>query len=145
MTPTTPPPDRRRWIKWVGLILVLLALGFSVLRALSARQAQQVALAETSQAAPVAIELAPSDLVAARVQNLSQGLPVSGTLRAVNSAFIRTRVPGELQQLTVREGDSVKAGQVLARIEVTEFQFRLRQTQDQADSAKAQIDIAQRQ
>lgn len=145
MTPTTPPPDRRQWIKWVGLILVLLALGFSVLRALSARQAQQVALAEASQAAPVAIELAPSDLIAAQVQNLSQGLPVSGTLRAVNSAFIRTRVPGELQQLTVREGDSVKAGQVLARIEVTEFQFRLRQTQDQADSAKAQIDIAQRQ
>ena len=145
MTQTQAPSGKGRWIKWAVLALVVLALGFSVLRALSARKAQQVAVAEASQRTQPVIELAPSDLVAARTQNLSQGLPVSGTLRAITSAFIRTRVPGELQELTVREGDSVKAGQVLARIEVTEFQFRLRQTQDQADSAKAQIDIAQRQ
>lgn len=145
MTQTQQPSGRRRWIKWAVLALVVLALGFSVLRALSTRKAQQAAVAEASQRAQPVIELAPTDLVLAKVQLLSQGLPVSGTLRAVNSAFIRTRVPGELQELTVREGDSVKAGQVLARIEMTEFRFRLRQTQDQADSAKAQIDIAQRQ
>jgi len=50
-----------------------------------------------------------------------------------------------LQTLTVREGDSVKAGQVLARIEATEMQARLRQAQDQADAAKAQVDVALRQ
>ncbi|RUP24440.1 MAG: efflux RND transporter periplasmic adaptor subunit [Curvibacter sp.] len=145
MTQTQQPSGRRRWIKWAVLALVVLALGLSVLRALSARKAQQAAVAQASQRAQPVIELAPGDLVAAKIQSLGQGLPVSGTLRAVNSAFIRTRVPGELQELTVREGDSVQAGQVLARIEMTEFRFRLRQTQDQAESAKAQIDIAQRQ
>lgn len=145
MTQTQQPSGRRRWIKWAVLALVVAALGLSVLRALSARKAQQASVAEAAQRAQPVIELSPGDLVAAKVQSLGQGLPVSGTLRAVNSAFIRTRVPGELQELTVREGDSVKAGQVLARVEMTEFKFRLRQTQDQADSAKAQIDIAQRQ
>jgi len=58
---------------------------------------------------------------------------------------VKARVPGELQQLSVREGDRVQAGQVLARIEGTEYQARLRQAQDQADAAQAQVVIAQRQ
>ena len=52
---------------------------------------------------------------------------------------------GELQGLTVREGDFVKAGQVLARIDASEYQSRVRQAQEQADAARAQIDIVQRQ
>jgi RND family efflux transporter MFP subunit len=49
-----------------------------------------------------------------------------------------------LQDLTVREGDSVKAGQLIARVDVTEYRARLRQAQLQADAAKAQVDIAKR-
>jgi len=45
----------------------------------------------------------------------------------------------------VREGDRVQAGQVIARIDPIEFQARVRQAQQQADAAKAQVDIAQRQ
>ena len=45
----------------------------------------------------------------------------------------------------MREGDTVKAGQVVARIDSTEYGARVKQAQEQADSAKAQIDIAQRQ
>jgi RND family efflux transporter MFP subunit len=54
-------------------------------------------------------------------------------------------VAGELQGLAVREGDAVKSGQVIARIEPSEYDARLRQAQLQADAAKAQIDIALRQ
>lgn len=142
-----PSPRRTRpWIKWLLIVLLLAALAAGVLRALSARKAQQAAVnAATHQAQALVVELAPGDVLAAQTRELKLGLPVSGALRAINSAFIRTRVPGELQDLKVREGDAVQAGQVLARIEVTEFQYRLRQAQDQAESAKAQIDIAQRQ
>ncbi|HWP13571.1 MAG TPA: efflux RND transporter periplasmic adaptor subunit, partial [Ramlibacter sp.] len=37
------------------------------------------------------------------------------------------------------------AGQVIARVDSTEYASRVRQAQEQADAAKAQIDIAQRQ
>ena len=81
----------------------------------------------------------------ARTQSLSQGITVSGALKASQSAIIKARVAGELQELSVREGDRVQAGQVIARIDQTEYQARVRQAQQQADAAKAQVDIAQRQ
>src|SRR5450756_242168 len=73
-----------------------------------------------------------------------QGLAVSGSLKAVNSAMIKARVAGELQGLTVREGDFVKAGQVIARIEASEYTSRVRQAGQQAESGKAQVDGVQR-
>ena len=134
------------WIKWVIALVLLLLLATAVWGTLSARKKQQQALADTTAAkAQTVVELAATDVFQAKTMELSQGLPVSGPLKAVNSAFVKTRVAGELQGLTVREGDTVKAGQVLARIDASEYQSRMRQAQEQADSAKAQIDIVQRQ
>lgn len=133
-------------MKWGVMALVVALLVLGILRALSARKAQQAALTEqTARAAQTVVELAAADVLTAQSVELTRGLPVSGTLRAVNSAFVKARVAGELQGLNVREGDAVQAGQVLARIDPAEYEARLRQAQLQADSAKAQIDIAQRQ
>jgi len=134
----------KRWIKWglIALVLALLAIG--ILRALSARKAQQAALA-TAQGAQTVVELAASDVLPVKSQELMRGLPVSGTLKAVNAAFVKARVAGELQELKVREGDRVQAGQLIGRIDPAEYDARLRQAQQQADAAQAQIDISQRQ
>jgi len=82
--------------------------------------------------------------VQVKTRELAQGLPISGALKAVNTAIVKARVAGELQGLTVREGDSVKAGQILARVDSTEYQARVQQAQQQAESARAQVDIARR-
>jgi RND family efflux transporter MFP subunit len=136
----------KRWLKWIviGLIVAVLALG--ALRTLSARKAQKEALQaqQDSQKAQTAIEVAPTDVVRVKTLELVQGLAISGPLKAVNSAFVKARVAGELQGLTVREGDVVKSGQVIARVDSTEFQARVRQAQQQAESAKAQVEIAKR-
>jgi RND family efflux transporter MFP subunit len=136
----------KRWWKWMVALLVILVLAAVVGRALVARKAQQQALTAAGAAKAVTVvELAASDVARAQTRELAQGLPITGALKAVNSAFLKARVAGELQGLTVREGDTVQAGQVIARIEATEYRSRLRQAQDQADAARAQIDIAQRQ
>ena len=138
----------KRWIKWIIALIVVAAVGVSVMRALQARKAQQETVAATTAAnakAQSIVELAATDVVRAQVKELSLGLPISGSLKAASSAFIKARVAGELQGLTVREGDSVEAGQVIARVDVTEYAARQQQAQDQADAAKAQIAIAQRQ
>jgi RND family efflux transporter MFP subunit len=137
----------KRYIKWFVILLVLSGIGFGVARALSARKAQQEAVAAQASAAKVqnVVELAPSDVVKAQVRELAQGLPISGSLKAMNSAAVKARAAGELQGLAVREGDTVKAGQVIARIDATEYMARVKQSQEQADAAKAQVDIAQRQ
>jgi RND family efflux transporter MFP subunit len=59
--------------------------------------------------------------------------------------MVKARVAGELMDLVVREGDEVKAGQVIARIDPTEYQARERQAKQQADAALAQVEIAQKQ
>ena len=121
-------------------VLAAVALGW---RGLRARQAAQQA--QSAPAPAAVIELGALDLITVQARELNLGLPISGTLRAVHSAVVKARVPGELQGLTVREGDRVQAGQVIARVESTEYADRLRQAQRQADAAAAQVNIAQRQ
>jgi RND family efflux transporter MFP subunit len=130
--------------KWIVAGLVVLVLAGALLRTLAARKAQQPAAEAATTAQPV-VELAQTDVVQAQLRELQRGLPISGSLKAVNSAFVKARIPGELQGLTVREGDTVQAGQVIARVDPYEAGARLKQAQEQADAAKAQIDIAERQ
>jgi RND family efflux transporter MFP subunit len=135
----------KRWLKWGAAALIVALLVIGVVRALATRKAQQAALAEqVAQRNNTVVELSPTDLVPAKTRELTLRLPVSGALKAVNSAVVKARVAGELRDFTVREGELVKAGQIVARIEPTEYQARLRQAQQQAASAKAQVDIAQR-
>ncbi|MDB5931871.1 MAG: efflux transporter periplasmic adaptor subunit [Polaromonas sp.] len=135
-----------RWIKWAIALLAVLLLAAGVVNRLSARKAGQQALAASSAATGAGrVELAATDVVKAALHDLTQALPISGVLKAVNSAVIKARVAGELQDLSVREGDAVKAGQVIARIEAAEYQSRLRQAKEQAASSKAQVDVVQRQ
>jgi RND family efflux transporter MFP subunit len=122
-------------------VLVVAGLGVWKLSKPASSKSKVAAPASESQH----IEIASSDVTVVETRRLQQGLPVSGTLRAVQSAVVKARVAGELMDLQVREGDSVQAGQVLARIDPTEYQRRLRQAQEQAEAARAQIDIAQRQ
>ena len=131
-------------LKWIGVALVVLLAAGALWRTIAARQAQAPAPVAAAKAQTL-VELALSDVVKAETRELERGMPISGSLKAVNSAIVKARIAGELQGLTVREGDAVRAGQVIARVDATEARARLKQAQEQADSAKAQIEIAQRQ
>ena len=132
----------KRVFKWALPLLVLLLLGGFIARALYARKAEQAA--QMAPVAALALELAASDVLTARTQELTRTLEVSGGLKAVNSAVIKAKVAAEVKTLTVREGDSVKRGQVLGQLDTTELDWRLRQAEQTASSARAQLDIAKR-
>ena len=129
------------WILSAVAVAALLAGGA---RWASQRQAAKDLPLATTPAVP-SIELASSDVFTAQSQTLSLGIAVSGPLKASQSAFVKARVAGELQTLSVREGDRVQAGQVIAQVDPTEYQARVRQAQQQAAAARAQLEIAQRQ
>ncbi|MDB5947121.1 MAG: efflux transporter periplasmic adaptor subunit, partial [Ramlibacter sp.] len=75
----------RRTIRWLLTGLAVLLLAGGVLRVLSARKEQRGAVAQAvAQKAQALVELAPGDVVKAQQRDLAQGLPVSGSLRAVN-------------------------------------------------------------
>jgi RND family efflux transporter MFP subunit len=138
----------KSWIRWLLLAVVVVVLGLGGLRWLKGRSAAGATAppAAASAAAPTPrLELAALDVLPVIRQPLTRTLEVSGSLKAVDSAFVKARVAAELKTLTVREGDAVKAGQVIGQIDPTEFDWRLRQAEQQANAAKAQQEIAQRQ
>ena len=140
------PASRSGWIKWLLLALLVIAIALGVARALGKRKAQNeaaTAAAVAAQKAPV-YELPPQDVASVERLDLAQSVGVSGSLRALQTAAIKARVAGEVQGITKREGDAVQAGEVVARIDSTEAQARVRQAEQQAKSALAQVAIARR-
>ncbi|MBL8332897.1 MAG: efflux RND transporter periplasmic adaptor subunit [Rubrivivax sp.] len=133
--------SRRIWV-WLVVVLALGALSAAIVRAVGARRVAAPATAASAVAAVV--ELAPLDVVRVATAELASTLPVSGGLKAVNSAVVKAKVAAEVKELLVREGDRVAAGQLIGRLDDTEFQWRLRQAEDQAAAAQAQLEIAER-
>ena len=132
---------RTRWLLLAAV--VLLALGAYAARGLLARRAAPAPALAASTPAPT-MELAAGDVVRAARTELTAQLVVTGGLKAVNSAIVKARVAAEVKSLTVREGDRVQAGQLLGRLDDTEVRLKLRQAEDQAAAAQAQLDIARR-
>jgi membrane fusion protein, multidrug efflux system len=88
------------------------------------------------------IEFLPSDLWTAQPMQLSRSLPLTGSLRAVDQTTVKTRVAGDLVKLVVREGETVRKGQVLARIDATEYEWRVKREEASLAAAQAQLDMA---
>ncbi|MEO6745118.1 MAG: efflux RND transporter periplasmic adaptor subunit [Caldimonas sp.] len=132
----------KRWLKWLLPVLALAVVGLFVGRAIEARRAEQSRATVVKPAS--GLDLAPNDVVVARLLDLPRTLDISGGLKAVNSAIVRAKVAAEVKQLTVREGDAVKAGQVLGRLDTTELDWKVKQADQTASSTRAQLEIAQR-
>ena len=79
-----------RWIKWGVIGLVIVVLAGSAVRVLMNRNDAQRAASSAPKAQALA-ELASTDVVLARTRELAEGLPISGSLKAANSAFVKAR------------------------------------------------------
>jgi membrane fusion protein (multidrug efflux system) len=90
------------------------------------------------------VELARADMLRIEPGRLTRTLPVTGTLAASAQTLVRARVAGDVLDIPVREGMSVSAGQLLARIDPTDFELRVNERTAQLRSAQAQLDQARR-
>lgn len=125
---------------WVVIVLisvtVLLTAAF-----FSMRKPAQSAAQKRAVAAPN-LELLSTDVIQVLQHDLRQILPLSGALRAVNQAQVKARVSGEVREVLAREGASVSAGQVIVKMDSSDYQARLNQTQGSLVAAQGQLDIA---
>jgi RND family efflux transporter MFP subunit len=99
---------------------------------------------DSDRNAPVTLEFAPADLAVVESKPLSRWLPVSGALQPVHQATVKSKVSGEVRAITVREGDPVQAGQVLARMDTADLEAKLIERQGQLESARAQLAMAEK-
>jgi membrane fusion protein (multidrug efflux system) len=117
-------------------VVALAALAVSAI-ALRGRQSAADAAVLAKGALPAA-EFLQDDLTTVVPRNLERTLPLTGSLAPLNEATVKAKVAGELVAVTVREGESVKQGQVLARIDLTEVEAKVAARQADVEAAKAQ-------
>lgn len=92
-----------------------------------------------------ALEFQPAEVVRPQRMTLADEIAFSGALVAPQTATLRARAGGTLAVLSVAEGDRVRAGQVLGRIEQAELATRIAERQAMVESARAALAQAERQ
>jgi RND family efflux transporter MFP subunit len=127
----------------IFLVLFALVIAGFIGRTLVQRSQERAAAAAPPKAAP-ALELREADTFVVRPQTFNRTLTISGGLKAVNSATVRAKVAAEVKTLSVREGDMVKAGQVIGQLDTLEVDLKVQQAEQNAAASKAQLDIARR-
>lgn len=124
---------------WIIMVAAVLAAGIGA-AALKDRTQKPAQAAQAT--APATLEFLQSDITRVKPRDLRKILAASGSLRAVNQAAVKAKVAGEVREVLVREGESVKAGQVLVKMDASEYQARQEQAKGALMAARGQLDIA---
>jgi len=132
---------RRRVIGAAFALVIIGAIGGTVAMRVVKRSAEGPGGAGDPQT-PVTLEFSPADLARVEAQPLSRWLPVSGAVQPVRQATVKAKVSGDVRQVTVREGEPVQAGQVLARIDTADLEAKLLERSGALESARAQLAMA---
>lgn len=124
-----------------SLLLAVLALvaGAALFAGIASVRSKTADSAAAADALKAALEFLPADLHTLAPAALVRTLPLTGTLAAFNEATLKAKVAGELVEVAVREGESVRRGQMLARIDTTEVQARVAARQADVEAARAQL------
>jgi RND family efflux transporter MFP subunit len=133
------PPVSRGW-QMKALIAALLAaiIGAVVYMAVRGPAAAPAAAAATTQP----LELASVDVTTVALQKLSRSLPLSGSMSPIVQATLKSKVGGEVELVPLREGQDVREGEVLARIDTRNLQAQYDRQLAAVDRARADLDLA---
>ena len=127
-----------RW-KLVSIVLGLALLGFIGYRLVSGGSGRGT----TGRGGPGADEPVAVTVVPATRRDVPVRLEALGTVQALNTVTLRPQVSGQIEAITFREGQEIKVGEVIARLDARPLkaaldQVRAKKVQDQAQLATAQ-------
>jgi membrane fusion protein, multidrug efflux system len=128
----------------VGIILtlvVVVALAIGIGLRVSKRAAAET---PAGGAQAVTLEFAAADLAFVEPAALTRWLPLSGTLQPVDQTTVKSKVSGEIRQVTVREGQAVKAGQVIVRFDTADLEAKLTDRIGALEASRAQLALAEK-
>lgn len=90
----------------------------------------------------VPLEFAAVDVSAVAPRTLSRTLPLSGTISPVVQTTLKSKVAGDVEQVTVREGQDVRQGDVIARIDTRNLQAQYDREMASVEKARADLNLA---
>lgn len=131
-----------RWIVGGLVVLGIAGAGAFVLRERKAPAAATQASAPAS--AVPQIELAPEDMATAARTGLRQVARVSGTMNPVRQSIVKAEVAGTIAEVVVRRGETVRQGQVLARLDTVMLKARLNERLANLEQIKSARAVLQR-
>jgi HlyD family secretion protein len=79
----------------------------------------------------------------AQKRNITQVVSGTGVIQPETKVDISAEVSGEIVDLPVKEGDTVKAGQLVVRIRADQYGSRLQQQRASVNYAQTQVEVAQ--
>ncbi|MFO1374425.1 MAG: efflux RND transporter periplasmic adaptor subunit [Agitococcus sp.] len=100
------------------------------------------ATATVLPATPASLELAKTDVATVVEQRLQKSVSLTGQLQALNYTTVQSEVNASVAQVLVREGETVKKGQVLVQLATQDLQARAKQAEAALASAKAESVLA---
>jgi RND family efflux transporter MFP subunit len=123
-----------------ALIAVLLAaiVGAVVWAAMRGPTAAPAAAVATTPP----LELAAVDVATVGPQTLARSLPLSGSMSPIVQATLKSKVGGEVELVPLREGQDVREGEVLARIDTRNLQAQYDRQVAAVERARADLDLA---
>jgi membrane fusion protein, multidrug efflux system len=134
------PAPRRRWWLWFLIIAVLGYGGWRWRGASASRQAQSVGAVSGARSANLSVPVVVATAQRGDLPVYFNGL---GSVAAINTVTVRSRVDGQLINVAFREGQFVRQGDLLAQIDPRPFQVQLEQAEGQLAKDQAQLHDAQ--
>jgi HlyD family secretion protein len=84
----------------------------------------------------------PVRTAAVQLGSIEDTVPVTGSLAALESVTLSSKIPGKVVYVTVREGDRVNAGDVVVQLDRSDGEANLRQALAGLESAQARLSQA---
>lgn len=105
----------------------------------------QSAKGEETPAAPRPVLIGSENVIIAKKDTIVAGPIISGELRPEREAVLRAQLGGSMLEVRVKEGQSVRQGAVLGRIETRTLEDTRRSAQSAVRSAEQQLMVAERE